>query len=438
MSMDLQDKKVIVIGLGLTGQSCIRFLQQQGASVSAMDSRHELIVSMDIPIYLGEFDQDKLMQAELVVVSPGVNPNQPAIQACVAAGVEVIGDVELFARFNRAPVIAITGSNGKSTVTSLVAHILQKAGKTVAMGGNIGTPALDLLAEKTEFVVLELSSFQLEMTSSLHPASATILNISDDHLDRHITMHAYWRAKQKVYSGCAHVVANRDDHLTLPDLEEEEKAVDCLFGLSQSDQGFSWDAEKGAILLDGKVFVKANTCALAGLHNVMNIQAAAALVMAVGIKPAQIKKAIVDFEGLPHRCQLVSQFAGKQWINDSKATNVGATLAALQGLAPQKQGKLVLIAGGEGKGADFSSLRQAFNHDVDLLITLGKDGKQLAILKDGAVEVKTLQQAVAYAHAHTQEGDMILLSPACASLDMFKNYQHRGEEFSKAIVGLSS
>jgi UDP-N-acetylmuramoylalanine--D-glutamate ligase len=430
----LANKSIVVVGMGLTGLSCVRFLLTKGAKVIAMDSRNELTLSLDVPLFLGEFDTGRLTQADLIVLSPGVDLYTPAIQQAVASGVHVIGDIELFAQFNTCPVIAITGSNGKSTVTHLVADMCKAAGKKVLMGGNIGVPALDLLKQSADVIVLELSSFQLETTYSLMPLVATVLNITEDHLDRHGELSTYQQIKLSVYKNSQFIVCNRDDKLSCP---VNSKAT-ISYGLSQSSEGFSWDSNKACILLGGKTFLDSKNCLLVGAHNMLNIQAAAALAKVFGIDDHSIRQGAQQFGGLPHRCQTVSMFDNVRWVNDSKATNVGATLAAINGLVSIIKGKLILIAGGEGKGADFSVMAECLTQSVGLLITLGKDGDKIACLHPNNIKVQTIQEAVLVAAKHSQAGDTVMLSPACASLDMFVNYQQRGDCFAQAVQALSA
>jgi UDP-N-acetylmuramoylalanine--D-glutamate ligase len=432
-SLNILHKNIVVVGLGLTGLSCVRFLTANGANVSAMDSRLDLNLCLDVPLYLGDFDPLILCQADLIVLSPGIALAHPAIQVAVDAGVKVIGDIELFACFNHQPLIAITGSNGKSTVTSIVAEMFQAAGKKALLGGNIGIPALDLLSQQADMIVLELSSFQLETTTSLKPLVATLLNLSDDHLDRHGNRENYHKIKHTVYRHAHYTVCNRDEDETYP----QAAKANMTFGLSPCEQGFSWNQEDRTINLNGDVFVNSKDCLLVGAHNMLNIQAAAALCLLAGLPLAAIKQGATSFGGLAHRCQTVSMHKGVRWINDSKATNVGATLAAIQGLSASCQGKLILIAGGEGKGADFSPLRQILNDSVDVLITLGKDAEQIAQLKAGSFVVASLEDAVQQAAKLASAHDTVLLSPACASLDMFVNYQQRGDCFRKSVQALA-
>ncbi|GAC15585.1 UDP-N-acetylmuramoyl-L-alanine--D-glutamate ligase [Aliiglaciecola lipolytica] len=426
---DLKNMQVVVVGLGLTGKSCVKFLQEQGAKVIGMD-RNPVEMPEDVKTFSGKFKQKPLLKADLVVLSPGIDPNLTEIQNAIEAGVEVIGDVELFARFNQIPVIAITGSNGKSTVTCLVNEMLNCAGFKAQMGGNIGTPVLDLLKSDAEYLVLELSSFQLERLQSLTPVCATILNVSEDHLDRHRTFSAYADAKKRIYHNAKYAIANRDDVKTWP----HEYQPQYSFGLSNSPLGISWNDASREILVDGEAYVSEHQCALKGLHNVLNIQAAIGCVRPLGVGAEAITQAVGQFKGLAHRFELISEHNQVRWINDSKATNVGATIAALQSLKNRDSGKLVLIAGGDGKNADFTELQPVLLNDVDLLITLGKDGREIASLKPGSIEVKDLNEAVNFANSIVESGDIVLLSPACASLDMFDNYQHRGDVFRNTVL----
>ena len=430
----LKNKRIAVVGLGLTGLSCVRFLIKQGADVIALDTREHLNVECPVPVFLGKIEPQYLLDADMVLLSPGVDPKTPAVSKAIDAGVEVIGDIELFARFNHRPVVAITGSNGKSTVTSLVAAMLKEQGINAKMGGNIGTPVLELLEQEADVFVLELSSFQLETVSSLQPIAATILNLCDDHLDRHGTMQAYQKAKQRIYFHAGTAIYNRDDAWTKP----ETDIASVTFGQGNSEAGFGWDAQRNQITDGGEAFLSADECSLSGTHNLLNIQAAAGCARVAGASDEAIKKAARMFSGLPHRFETVGFENHVRWINDSKATNVGATIAAIVGLAPSVKGKVILIAGGDGKGADFVPLKAVFEAHVAVVITLGKDGDQIAALSQNAIRVTDLKEAVESAAKIAGQGDVVLLSPACASLDMFKNYQQRGDCFAKAVKELAA
>ena len=430
-----QGKRVAVIGLGLSGLATVRFLLKQGVKPVLMDTRLKVSGLEQIPadkvdgIYLGELDANRLAHMDVLVVSPGLDPKHPAIRFALAQGAHLIGDVELFALQNQKPVLAITGANGKSTVTSLTAHMLQCSGLRAVAAGNIGLPILDALQSDAEVFVLELSSFQLDTTHSLKSKAACILNVTEDHMDRYGTMAAYTASKQRVYSGTDLAIYNKADGLTTPKTSVPALALDLAgadYGVVQH-QGEYW------LLVAGEPLMPVREMTIVGLHNQFNALASCALALAAGASREGLVKALQTFTSLPHRCQLVLDHKAVRWVNDSKATNVGATLAAIAGLRSEVTGKLILIAGGDGKGADFSELATVLNNDVDHLITLGQDGPAIAALKAGSFEVKDLMAAVKTAAQLATANDLVLLSPACASLDMFKNYEDRGQQFAAAV-----
>ena len=392
--------------------------------------RQELPASVELQC--GALDADLLCQAELIIASPGIALATPALQAAAAAGVEIIGDIELFVREAKAPIVAITGSNGKSTVTTLVGEMAAEAGIRVGVGGNIGTPALDLLLTPCDLYVLELSSFQLETTHSLQAAAATILNLSEDHLDRYDGMAGYLAAKLKVYQGARHILVNRDDAATLP----VEGTVWQSFGLDGASYGRV--QHQGALWLavQGEPQLPVAELHIVGAHNQMNALAAMALCDAVQVPRGAQLAVLRRFTGLPHRCQFVREHQGVRWINDSKATNVGSTLAAVAGLAESVQGKLILIAGGQGKGQDFAPLQALLGHGIDVMLCFGQDAELLCALGPQTERVTDLAAAVARADELTQAGDWVLLAPACASLDMFKNFEERGSCFASLVEAL--
>ncbi|CAI3804842.1 UDP-N-acetylmuramoyl-L-alanine--D-glutamate ligase [Rheinheimera sp. MM224] len=430
-----QGKRVAVIGLGLSGLATVRFLLKQGVKPVLMDTRLKVSGLEQIPtdkvdgIYLGELDANRLAHMDVLVVSPGLDPKHPAIRFALAQGAHLIGDVELFALQNQKPVLAITGANGKSTVTSLTAHMLQCSGLRAVAAGNIGLPILDALQSDADVFVLELSSFQLDTTHSLQSKAACILNVTEDHMDRYGTMAAYAASKQRVYQGTDLAIYNKADGLTTPKTSVPALALDLAgadYGVVQH-QGESW------LLVVAEPLMPVREMTIVGLHNQFNALASCALALAAGASREGLVKALQTFTSLPHRCQLVLDQKGVRWVNDSKATNVGATLAAIDGLRSEVRGKLILIAGGDGKGADFSELATVLNRDVDHLITLGQDGPAIAALKAGSFEVKDLMAAVKTAAQLATADDLVLLSPACASLDMFKNYEDRGQQFAAAV-----
>ncbi|MBN8430791.1 UDP-N-acetylmuramoyl-L-alanine--D-glutamate ligase [Microbulbifer salipaludis] len=453
MNLIATSEKKVVIGLGATGQSVVRFLLRQGFSPVVVDSRDAppaldafRAQYPDVPVECGPLSKETLLAASEIIASPGIGVAEPAIAAAVAAGVPVIGDIELFARelakADPAPkVIAITGSNGKSTVTTLLGEMARAAGVDVRVGGNIGVPVLDLLAsgEKLpELFVLELSSFQLETTYSLRSDVATILNMSADHMDRYPGMAAYHRAKQRVYRHAQQFVINRADPLTRGPLSRESR--EWSFGLDRPDlQQFGLIEEAGDRWLaqGAKKLMPARELGMVGSHNIANALAALALGNAVGLPMDAMLDSLRHFAGLTHRCERVADCAGVTFVNDSKGTNVGATRAALDGLA-DSQRKIVLIAGGDGKGADFSALVDAA-HTLRGLVTIGVDGAKIAqVFADKVPQqaAETMDQAVTKAADMAQQGDYVLLSPACASFDMYRNFEARGEDFRRAVNDL--
>lgn len=435
-----QGKRVGVIGLGVSGLATVRFLLRMGVKPVLMDTRSKIVGLEQIHadkvdgIYLGELDANRLANMDILLVSPGLDLTHPSIRFAIAQGVQIIGDVELFALVNTKPTIAVTGSNGKSTVTTLAEHMLKCSGIKALAAGNIGFAVLDALEKTdTEVYVLELSSFQLETTHSLKLKAAANLNVTEDHLDRHGTMAAYAAAKQRIYLHTDLSIYNADDSLTTP---SGVAAPAIALQLSAIRDGYGIDIIDGQkyLVVAGEPLMAVADMSLVGLHNQFNALAACALALAAGASREGLIQALTTYQALPHRCALVAHHAGVRYINDSKATNVGATLAAIAGLREDVTGKLILIAGGDGKGVDFTELAQAFNQHVDQLITLGRDGPAIAKLVAGTIEVASLQQAVQTAMQLAQPGDMVLLSPACASLDMFKNYEERGQIFADAVL----
>ena len=451
MAMDRSflNKRILIVGLGATGLSCARFLATQGAEIAVTDSRPsppslEVLRSElpDVAVFVGGFDPEAFARADCLVVSPGVSVREPLISEARARGVEILGDIEIFAHFAKAPVIAITGSNGKSTVTTLVAEMARESGLNTGMGGNIGTPALDLLALEPELYVLELSSFQLETTSSLEPAAAVILNISEDHMDRYSCLSDYTAAKVRIYHGGGALVINRDDALvraTLAMVQHGRRVV--RFGLDEPAEGdFGVCEQDGDTWLcrGNERLMPERELKIKGRHNTANALAALALGQVAGLSQTAMLRVLHRFTGLPHRCQWVRERQGVVWYNDSKATNVGAALAAIEGIPAQK---LVLIAGGQGKGQDFIPLREAVSHHCRAVVLLGVDAPSLQQALADTVPVicvASLAEAVTTAASLAQPGDAVLLSPACASFDMFKGYADRGEQFIFAVEALAA
>ncbi len=440
--------KILIVGLGETGLSCARFLQARGLPVAVADSRTQPpgLAALreqlpDAALFLGEFDPQVFAAAQRLIVSPGISLKEPLIHAAVERGAEVLGDIELFAREAKAPVIAITGSNGKSTVTALVGEMARCAQKRVAVGGNLGPPALDLLRDEVELYVLELSSFQLETTRSLHPQAAVVLNLSEDHLDRYTDLNEYAAAKAGIYQGAAVRVYNRNDDAVMAMRKgcgaelffTQQEPAAGEFGLRRI-AGETWLCRGEQALL------AASELLIPGRHNLANALAALALGSAVELPMPAMLKALRRFRGLPHRSQFVAEKRGVRWYNDSKATNVGACLAALEGLAAENStGRIVLIAGGIGKGANFSPLAGAIARTCRAVVLIGRDAPLIEAVLDKHIAVEHasgMDEAVQRVAQLARPGDQVLLSPACASFDLFRNFEHRGECFERAVRGL--
>ncbi len=435
----------VVFGLGATGLSCARYLARCGQVFTVVDTRanppglealmHEL---PHVPVFLGEVPVSVVESAAQLIVSPGIGLEQPLVVKAAAAGVEVVGDIDLFIREASAPVIGITGSNAKSTVTELVAQMGRESGLKVAAGGNLGTPALDLLDDDCELYVLELSSFQLERAGSLNLAVATVLNVSEDHLDRHGTIQNYHRAKHRIFGACRKAVVNKDDPLTTPLVAQNVAIVSWRmeepelggFGLRTSNGVESLSYQFDALLPTSELL-------LLGRHNIANALAALAVGHCAGLPMDAMLTTLRTFSGLKHRCQFISEIGGVSFVNDSKGTNPGATEAALQGLSSGRN--IVLIAGGVGKGANFDQLRASVSAHCKMLVLIGESTREMQACLDGTVVIQladSLEQAVQMASEQTTRGDCVLLSPACASFDMFNNYIERGEAFIQAVENL--
>jgi UDP-N-acetylmuramoylalanine--D-glutamate ligase len=440
--------KSVVVGLGKTGASCVRYLAKRGDRVSATDTRRtppglaEIQgLNSTIELRLGGFDLSLLEGASQLLMSPGVSLAEPIAQAAIAQGIEVLGDVELFAREVRAPVIGVTGTNGKSTVTTLVARMAAAAGRRVLAGGNLGEPALDLLEQPTpDLYVLELSSFQLETTSSLVLTAAVVLNVTADHMDRYPSVAAYARAKGRILAKASTVVLNADDPWVIAMRDTaycNDAARTVTFSIQKSSADFYLLRDGARIFLArrGERLLDTARMKLTGLHNSANALAALALGEAVGLGMPAMLQALESFPGLSHRSSWVADIDGVRYIDDSKGTNVGATIAAVAGLP----GPLVLIAGGEGKGQDFTPLAAALAGKTRAALLIGRDAAALAAAIQGvcATEiVASLEEAVLAAQRIGVPGDTVLLSPACSSLDMFRDYGHRGDVFAAAVQKL--
>ena len=437
----------VIIGLGITGLSCLRYLVKNSCAVAVTDSRIDPPCLNEarqafpgVEIVTGEFSADLIEKADEIIVSPGVALTHPLLLAAKQRGVPIVGDIELFARAAHAPIVAITGSNGKSTVTTIVGLMAEAAGLNVKVGGNLGTPVLDFLAEdEADCYVLELSSFQLDTTYSLQAATAVVLNVTPDHMDRYSSFEDYLNSKQHIYRGCNQVIVNLDELSIWQNLKFNQPPIGFgthmnlvhenlkeIFNLIEESQEFFLSKGQEKLLPVSAMKIK-------GKHNWQNALASLALGSAINLPLPAMLHVLQTFPGLPHRCEWVENIAGVDWFNDSKGTNVGATQSALMGLGEVfGSKKIILIAGGQGKGADFSFLNAELQAYVKQIVLFGEDALLLEQTWQGIVplsRVASLTAAVNEAASLASSGDLVLLSPACASLDMFKNYEDRGEQF---------
>lgn len=441
-----QHRSAVVVGLGATGYSVVRYLRARGLSVSVVDSRQTPPLAQtlsnnypDVACYFGELDTQVITQSSLLVVSPGIALNNPVIREAKYSGAQIVGDVELFLQENTQPVIAITGSNGKSTVTTLVGEMCRESGKKAWVAGNIGLPVLDALTDQIDYnvAVLELSSFQLETTSKVPAQAAAILNISADHMDRYDSMGDYVLAKARILRGAQCAVLPRHDE-QLKQITTTNKVIDFDLDEPDSDNSFGIKRQSNQrwLVKGDERLMKLRDVPLTGLHNVKNVLSAFALLECFSLPLDSLVQAVKGFQGLPHRMQTIAVHNQVTWVNDSKATNIGATNTALKNLEQD----VIWIAGGQGKGADFTELRDAVSSNIKQLILFGEDAHQIAnALSDLlAIEhVQDMQSAVAFAAQQAQPDDIVLLSPACASLDMYVSFEHRGQDFADHVKALA-
>jgi len=436
-----KESKILVVGLGETGFSVAKFLHRLSLPFAVIDSRDKpplndalLADYPDTPVFTGGFDKAAFDVATHLIVSPGVSLQEASINRALLKGAKLVSDIDLFACSTDKPIAAITGSNGKSTVTTMLGSMGVASGIKTAIGGNLGTPALDLLDETVELYVIELSSFQLERASVLNAQVATVLNVSADHLDRHDGIDGYAKEKQKVFLGDGVMVLNEDDSIVR---EMERQGRKTIFFSTHKNKGFHLRQYQGEswLMNEDQPLMRRQELPLEGLHNVANALAAMAMGGEIELNVTAMCNALRKFKGLSHRMQRVAEFRGVTWVNDSKATNIGACVAALEGY----QHKVVLIAGGDAKGADMTELVPAVKESAKCVVLMGKDADVIDSAINGCVptyKVETVQQAVAIAVGLAKEGDSVLLSPACASIDQYKSYQDRGDKFTAAVLAL--
>ncbi len=439
MNTNLNGRRVAVVGLGISNIAVIGYLLKHDLKrLSVFDTRMNPPYVDEIPrgvdLNLGPLNAAELLKFDIIVCSPGLSIHLPELEAAAAAGVQIIGDIELFAFEAKAPVIGITGSNGKSTVTSLVASMADCDNLKVAVGANFGVAVFDILSDKVELYVLELSSFELETTFSLKLQAGTILNVSEDHLDRYRgDIELYARAKKQIFNNCSHIVVNRDDERTVP----EDGQYFASFGLDNQDYGREVTSEGTFLTKKGRRVFNCRDLVICGTHNELNALAAMALADAAGISEKAQIEALRTFQGLEHRCQLVRVLDGVSFYNDSKATNVASAQAAIEGLCDRHPAGIILLAGGLGKGQDFSPLKQYLGGEVKKIFCFGRDAdKLLALDPEYTQGALNLRQALNAAFEYAQPGQAILLSPACASFDQFKGYEERGRIFVNLVTHL--
>ena len=439
----------VVAGLGISGVAAVNFLHQQGYRVAVTDSRenppgHDQIPK-NVQTSFGHFDEELLLSAEEIIISPGLDPKIKEIQVAIEKGIPVVSEIQILRRATDKPIVAITGSNAKSTVTTLMGIMAEAAGKKVAVGGNLGRPALDLTKDDPELYILELSSFQLETTSNLNAEVAVVLNMSEDHLDRHGDMLGYHAAKHRIFQGVKKVVYNRDDSLTRPLVPDTTPMQS--FGLNAPDMnqyGVLKDNDGTIWLARGRErLLKSADMYIQGTHNVANALACLALGEAIGLPLDVMLETLKTFKGLEHRCEFVKELHGVRYYNDSKGTNIGATLAAIDGLGAAieaKNGKVAIILGGQGKGQDFTALRDSLSKYAKVAVLIGEDASSIEKAIHGTTTIlnaTTFKEAVELCQKHTQENDVVLLSPACASFDMFTGYPQRGHQFVALVNELN-
>ena len=435
----------VVLGLGQTGLSVVAYLASEGEPCVVFDEAQmppylsEIKAKFpQIPVHLGPFKQTSVENIKQIIVSPGIDLNNPWIEKAQAQGIPVLGDIELFARINHVPLVGITGTNGKSTVTALLGAMAERSGIRVAVCGNIGKPVLDCLHPKPDLYVIELSSFQLDTTKKLPLKAATVLNLSEDHLNRYPNYAAYIASKQKIYDNCTWPVVYKEDPNTYP---KDGRACTSFsqFEPEATEWGLRLQAGKTYLAQGAHCVLSVALLKMVGRHNWLNALAALALGEALGFELKVMLEALQDFEGLPHRCRFVREVDGVRWYNDSKGTNVGATIAAIKGLGGTMLGKIVLIAGGQSKGAHFEDLKEPVGEYVRTVVLMGEDAGKIADALVDLVPVlyaDSLEEAVLVAKRAACPGDVVLMSPACASFDMFSNFKHRGEVFTERVEGL--
>ena len=436
----------VIVGLGKTGLSCFRYLSNQGLNVAITDSREEPPELLELraefesaSVYLGQINEQVLLASDQIILSPGVSLDNKSIKLSIENNIPVFGDIELFCQKAQAPIIEVSGSNGKSTVTTIVAEMTRFAGLKTYVGGNIGIPALDLLSDSSpDLYVLELSSFQLETTYSLNAHASVVLNVSPDHMDRYSSLKDYANTKKRIYSGQGLMVLNKDEEYIHSIMDSKRDTIYFSLGAPEGENFGLINHNNEVWLSQGnEKIINKNQLKIKGEHNISNALAAMALAGAVNVPTNIMADVLKNFTGLEHRCQLVREIDNVSWYNDSKATNVGACIASITGLC--ELGNIILIAGGDSKGADLSGLNPIVKKYIKRVFLFGIDANKLADVMGSDVDkefVNNMNEAVKGASKIADPDDIVLLAPACSSLDMYKNYQQRGDAFISAIDAL--
>lgn len=436
----------VIVGLGKTGLSCFRYLSNQGLNVAITDSREEPPELLELraefesaSVYLGQINEQVLLASDQIILSPGVSLDNKSIKLSIENNIPVFGDIELFCQKAQAPIIAVSGSNGKSTVTTIVAEMTRLAGLKTYVGGNIGIPVLDLLSDSSpDLYVLELSSFQLETTYSLNAHASVVLNVSPDHMDRYLSLKDYANTKKRIYSGQGLMVLNKDEEYIHSIMDSKRDTIYFSLGAPEGENFGLINHNNEVWLSQGnEKIINKNQLKIKGEHNISNALAAMALAGAVNVPTNIMADVLKNFTGLEHRCQLVREIDNVSWYNDSKATNVGACIASITGLC--ELGNIILIAGGDSKGADLSGLNPIVKKYIKRVFLFGIDANKLADVMGSDVDkefVNNMNEAVKGASKIADPDDIVLLAPACSSLDMYKNYQQRGDAFISAIDAL--
>lgn len=430
-------KKTVIVGLGKTGVSCARFFSAKGADYSVLDDdpsteRLAELNAINPTAFSGGIIESELLSAHQLVLSPGVSPGKEEIREAVAAGVPVTGDVEIFSHEVKSPMIAITGSNGKSTVTRLVGHLLKACGYKVGIGGNLGNPCLDLLGENPDFYVIEISSFQIDTASSLPCEVATVLNLTPDHMNRYASVNEYYQSKASIFSNCKIAVVNRDTNYKFE--TGTSKLVTFGSDLPKNQNEYGLIEENGLWLARGKrKLVGVDDLAIRGKHNALNALAALAICHSLGLSDNDMIAPITEFQGLEHRCEWIGQFDGIDFYNDSKSTNISSTLAAIEGLGKDLK-NIILILGGQSKEADFSQLNTVIGKYVKNVLVYGQDARLIEGALDQQVTLcSDLEDLISTAMRIGEKQNLVLFSPGCASFDMFSGFEERGEKFKSEV-----